>query len=281
MLTEEGTSKTVYAGGMNIHYHDVGTGDPIILLHSTGLGVTAWITFYKILPELAQHYRCIAMDMPNFAKTGPYVYNEPVHSLQARTALALMDALGIQKAHLVGNSQGGQSAMVFAYKYPDRINKLVWGAGHVSNQAAYKGEYMFTVRPEASGIYSPEASQNPTRENFRRYLSLVIRDEALITDELVDYLIKYFTGRPDRAEARAKSKAVAFEHQNYIATIKAPTLIIWGRYDRTCNFEVGINALNHIANSRLVLLHCGHWVPFEKPDEYTAHLLNFLKSDWT
>lgn len=280
LLTEEGTSKTIFAGGMKVHYHEAGKGETVIFLHSYGPGTTAWINFHKNFGPLSEHFRCIAMDLPNFAKTGPVIYNEPIHTFQAKTALALMDALGIEKAHLVGNSQGGQSSMVFAYKYPDRINKLVWGAGHVGNQAAYKGEYLFTVRPEASGLFSQEASENPTPKNIRRYLTMFIRDEALITGELVDYIIKSYTGRPDLAEARAKSRAVAFEHQNHIATIQAPTLIIWGRYDRTCNFEVGINALNRIPNSRLVVLHCGHWVPFEKPEEYASHVLNFLSGTW-
>ena len=71
------------------------------------------------------------MDMPNFAKTGPWVYNEPVHNLQARTAKALMEALGIKKAILLGNSQGGQSAMVFASHYPEMVEKLVFGACHI------------------------------------------------------------------------------------------------------------------------------------------------------
>ena len=113
-FSEQGTSKTVKAGGMDVHYHDVGSGDPIVLLHSYGPGTTGWITFHKILPALAQRYRRIVMDLPNFGRTGPVTYNEPLHNLQARTALALMDKLGIEKAHLVGNSQGGQSAMVVA-----------------------------------------------------------------------------------------------------------------------------------------------------------------------
>ena len=94
------------------------TGEPVLFLHSYGPGTTAWITFHKASGELSRHFRCILMDLPNFAKTGPIVYREGVHGLQARTAVALLDALGIEKAHWVGNSQGGQSAMVAAINYP-------------------------------------------------------------------------------------------------------------------------------------------------------------------
>ena len=64
-LTEEGTSKTVTAG-MTIHYHDLGTGEPVLFLHSYGPGTTAWITFHKTVGELSRHCRCILMDLPNF-----------------------------------------------------------------------------------------------------------------------------------------------------------------------------------------------------------------------
>ncbi len=76
-LTEAGTSKTIAAGGMpggmpggmNVHYHDVGEGEPVLFLHSYGPGTTAWITFHKTVGKLSQHFRCILMDLPNFAKT--------------------------------------------------------------------------------------------------------------------------------------------------------------------------------------------------------------------
>ena len=87
------------------------------------------------------------MDLPNFGRTGPVVFNEPVHDFQARTTLHLMDALGIAKAHLVGNSQGGQSAMVFAYTYPDRIDKLVTGACHIVTATGTDGQPALRGQP--------------------------------------------------------------------------------------------------------------------------------------
>src|SRR5580704_7814279 len=94
-LTEAETAKTIAAAGIAVYYHDVGTGEPVLFLHSYGPGTTAWITFYKTVGRLSQHFRCILMDLPNFSKTGPIVYREGVHALQARTAVALLDALGI------------------------------------------------------------------------------------------------------------------------------------------------------------------------------------------
>src|SRR5262245_2418425 len=70
-LTEDATGKTVQAGGMTVHYHDLGAGEPVLFLHSYGPGTTAWITFHKVVGALSQHFRCLLMDVPNFSKTAP------------------------------------------------------------------------------------------------------------------------------------------------------------------------------------------------------------------
>jgi 2-hydroxy-6-oxonona-2,4-dienedioate hydrolase len=252
-------------------------------MHSFGPGTTAWVTWHKVIAEFARHFRCIAMDLPNFAKTGPVVLDDNIHSFQAKTALALMDALGIEKAHLVGNSQGGQSSMAFAYHYPDRISKLVWGAGHIGTAGGYPNEYLISNMPEEGVRAAGEAGRDPTPENFRRYLSLQIFDQSLITEELVDYVRSMHTGRADLVEARERSRGAGgtprrHDHSHDMMSISCPTLVVWGRNDRTCTFEIGINALNLTKNSQLVVLKdCAHWVPFEKPEEYVAHVLPFLQ----
>lgn len=274
-LTEASTSRTIQAGGMTVHFHEAGQGPPVLFLHSYGPGTTAWITFHKILAEFSRHFRCILMDLPNFGRTGPVIFNEPVHDLQARTARDLLDALGIETAHVVGNSQGGQSAMVFAYTYPDRITRLVTGACHIVTGG---DRYLLSNRPSEGSRITREVHEQPTRENVRRYLHVHLDDPALVTDELVDYIYQNHTGHPDHETARRQSVSVYYDHADALLNIAVPTLIIWGRYDRMCPFEIGIAALNHIDDSRLVVLNkCGHWPPYEHPEEYTSHVLTFLK----
>jgi len=274
-LTEAGTSRTVTAGGMNVHYHDAGTGEPVVFLHSYGPGTTAWITFHKAVGELSRHYRCILMDLPNFSKTGPIVYREGVHALQARTAVALLDALGIEKAHWVGNSQGGQSAMVAAINYPERVTKFVMGGSHIGTGG---DRYLMANRPSEGSRATQEAIADPSRDNIARYLRVHIDDASLVSDELIDYIHRSHIGSPEFMAARAQSVSLPHDYTPEIAGIAAPVLLIHGRYDRMVPFEVSIAILNHIADSRLVLLNnCGHWPPFEKPAEWTAQVLAFLK----
>jgi len=274
-LTESATSKTVEAGGMAVHYHDIGTGEPVLFLHSYGPGTTAWITFHKTVGALSQHFRCILMDLPNFSKTGPIVYREGIHAVQARTAVALLDALGIARAHFVGNSQGGQSSMVAAITYPRRVNRFVMGGSHIGTGG---DRYLMANRPSEGSRATREALAHPTRDNIRRYLRVHIDDETLVTDELVDYIHRAHTWSPAFEEARQQSVSVPHDYTPELAGIQAPVLLIHGRYDRMVAFEVSLAILNHVTNSRVVLLNnCGHWPPFEKPEEYTAHVLTFLK----
>jgi len=274
-LTEEGTSKAVEAAGMTVHYHDIGTGAPVIFLHSYGPGTTAWITFHKVVGALSRHFRCILLDLPNFSKTGPLVYHEGVHAVQARTAVALMDALGIARAHFVGNSQGGQSSMVVAIDYPDRIDRFVMGRSHIGTGG---DRYLMANRPSEGSRATRDAVADPTRENIRRYLRVHVDDERLVTDELVDYIHRAHTWSPAFEAARRQSVSVPHDYTPALAGIRAPVLLVHGRYDRMVAFEVSVAILNHVADSRLVLLNnCGHWPPFEKPAEYTAHVLSFLR----
>jgi 2-hydroxy-6-oxonona-2,4-dienedioate hydrolase len=274
-LTEAGTSHTVAAGGMTVHYHDIGQGEPVLFLHSYGPGTTAWITFHKTVAALAQHFRCILMDLPNFSKTGPIVYREGVHAVQARTAVALLDALGIARAAWVGNSQGGQSAMVAAISYPERVSRFVMGGSHIGTGG---DRYLMANRPSEGSRATQQAIADPSPDNIRRYLRVHIDDESLVSDELVDYIHRAHTWSPEFLEARRQSVSLPHDYSPELPEIKAPVLLIHGRYDRMVAFEVSIAILNHIADSRLVLLNnCGHWAPFEKPAEWTAQVLTFLK----
>jgi pimeloyl-ACP methyl ester carboxylesterase len=274
-LTEAGTSQTIAVGGMTVHYHDMGAGEPVLFLHSYGPGTTAWITFYKTVGEFSQQFRCILMDLPNFSKTGPIVYREGVHAVQARAAVALLDALEIPQAHWVGNSQGGQSAMVAAITYPERVRKFVMGGSHIGTGG---DRYLMANRPSEGSRATRRALDDPSRENINNYLRAHIDNASLVTDELVDYIHRAHTWSPEFLEARRQSVSVPHDYTPELAAIQAPALLIHGRYDRMVPFEVSIAILNHIADSRLVLInHCGHWPPFEKPAEWTAQALAFLR----
>ena len=140
--------------------------------------------------------------------------------------------------------------MVFAYMFPDRINKLVWGAGHIGTGG---DRYLMGNRPSEGSRATREFTQTPSLDTARRYLRVHIDDEALVTDDLVEYIYNSATGRPDLAEARAKSKSTQYDHSHDITKIEAPTLIIWGRYDRMCVFEMFENEITRSCSQAKML----------------------------
>jgi pimeloyl-ACP methyl ester carboxylesterase len=110
------------------------------------------------------------------------------------------------------------------------------------------------------------------------HLRLHIDDQSLVTGELLDYFHRAHGWSQEFIEARRQLVSLPPDYTPDLAGIQAPVLLIHGRYDRMVAFEVSIAILNHIATSRLVLLNNrGHWPLFEKPAEWTAQVLAFLK----
>jgi pimeloyl-ACP methyl ester carboxylesterase len=276
---EAETSRTVEALGTTLHYHDVGSGPPVVLLHSWGIGTTAWLTWHKTIPVLARHFRCLALDLPNFAKSGPLYTDESIHEMQATSALALMDALRLERVHLVANSQGSQSALLLAAEHPQRIDRFVIGAHHLGLPGP---EYLLTVEDEEGIRLGSLALEQPSADNVRAYLASHLDDKSLISQELIAYLLAQHNARADIAAAR-DAMAYGGRHPEpaQLGSFDRPTLVIWGRNDRTCHWEIGIRTMNLFPRSRLIVLRdTGHWPPFEKPAEYASHVANFLTADW-
>ena len=138
--------------------------------------------------------------------------------------------------------------------------------------------YLMANRPSEGSRATRQALDDPSRENIERYLRVHIDDESSVTDELVDYIHSAHTGSPEFTAARRQSVSLPHDYTPDLAGIQAPVLLIHGRYDRMVAFEVSIAIMNHIADSRVVLLNnCGHWPPFEKPAEWAAQVLAFLR----
>jgi pimeloyl-ACP methyl ester carboxylesterase len=276
-ITEEGTRRVVEIDGVKVNYHEVGSGEPLLVIHSWGPspGVTTWMSMHKVLGALGENHRVIAMDMPNYGRTGPIIYNEPVHSVIARTAVQLLDHLGITAPiSAIGTSQGATSCLVLALLYPGRVKNLVLGSCHASTGG---DPYLLSPFPSEAGRAMRAYNADMSRANLRRVFESLIHDDALITDELLAELEAVRDGAPDHVEASQKSVTVQHSNLSQLNEITVPTLIIHGRFDRMVPCEQGLMLLNYIPSSDLVVLNnCGHWPPFEQPDEWASHVLAFL-----
>lgn len=274
-ITEEGSLQTFTDGGMTYAYHDVGEGEPVIFHHVWGPGSSAWLTWHKVIGEFSQHFRCILVDLVNYGKTGPEVFNEPAHSVQTRAVRKIMAHLGIEKAAFVGASMGGTCCIVQALEAPELVTKIVVGGSHASTGG---DPYIIANFPSEGGRAAFAAYADPSRDNLMRYLKAHIHDEQMATDpELVDRVVKTWMEAQTHREAQAASTSVAHSNLGELHTIKVPTLIVHGRFDRMVTVEQALMIMGYITHADLVVLNrCGHWAPYERPDEYVSAVLPFL-----
>ena len=117
-------ASSIDAAGIRTNYHDRGDGFPVLFIHGSGPGVSAWANWRLALPELAKKYRVIAPDMAGFGFTdrpAGIVYDMATWVGQT---VGLLDALGLEKAHVVGNSFGGAIALALAIQHRERVGRL-------------------------------------------------------------------------------------------------------------------------------------------------------------
>lgn len=248
------------------------------MVHGSGAGATGWANFHRNVDAFVDAgYRVILMDCPGFGKSDPLVTGEPRFVINARAIKALMDGLDIDKAHLVGNSMGGGSALGFAVEYPERLGKMIlMGSGGVGRTS------LFTPLPMEGikllfGVY-----RDPSLENLKKMLDVFVYEPKALTEELINLRHKSILANPQHLENFLKSIDLSkFQMGDFTANlpdIKNPTLITWGRDDRFVPIDWSLKLLNGLPDARLhVFSQCGHWAQWEHADAFNRLVIDFLK----
>ncbi len=275
-LTEENTSRFVQAGAVRVHYNEAGEGMPVIFIHGGGPGASGWNNWFPNIGPVSKHFRTILIDKPGWGQSDPVVIEEPRFQYNARVLRDMMDELGIEKAHLVGNSMGGGSAAKFAIDYPDRIGKLVLmgtaGGGH---------SLFFPGPPE--GIRAIWAVWgNPTVENFKKMVDVFCYDSSFATPELLQRRVDGILSKPEHLEARKKTNPLFLRPNDLspeLHKIAAETLVIWGRDDRFEALDTALKFIKYIPTADLIVYtKCGHWAQYEQATKFNRDLLAFLQA---
>ena len=165
---------------LQLHYNDFGQGEEtVIMLHGSGPGASGWANFHRnVQPLVDAGYRVILMDCPGWSKSDPIVCTGSRSELNARALKGLMDALGIARAHLVGNSMGGHSANAFALNYPERVGKLVLMGGGTGGPSQ-------SVPMPTEGIKLLQALyREPSIENLKKMMAVFVYDSSSLTEAL-------------------------------------------------------------------------------------------------
>jgi 2-hydroxy-6-oxonona-2,4-dienedioate hydrolase len=271
-LTEQATTKYAQTSWIRIHYNEAGTGDPpVVFLHGSGPGASSWSNFARNVAPISSHFRCLLMDQPGYGKTDSWTMTEPRNTVNARAVKDLIDVLGIERVSLVGNSMGGGTALCFAVDYPERLHKMVlMGSGGA-------GTSLFAVTPSEGIKVLNETFDNPSVEQFRKLINVMLYDGASVPDQILKERYETTVGNPGHIEARKNSVNVQRNLALDLPNIKAETLIIHGRNDRVVPLEGSLALLSAIPNSSLhVFNRCGHWAQYEHADEFNRLVIDFL-----
>jgi 4,5:9,10-diseco-3-hydroxy-5,9,17-trioxoandrosta-1(10),2-diene-4-oate hydrolase len=293
MKDAEATSRFAETAMMRLHYHEAGPaagngtgagagGDhhPVVLLHGGGPGASAWSNFGPNLPVFAKRFRTLMPDQPGFGQSAAPPVEGNYFTFSARALASLLDALGIEKVHLVGNSLGGGTAARFALDYPDRAGRLaLMGPGGLSLNVLHPDPTEGVSRLAAFA-----APPGPSIEKMAAFLRTLVFNQKLITDELVEE--RYAHASTPEAIAAMASLGMSFYDPataedgmlwREVHRLHNEVLLIWGREDRVNPLDGALVPLKQIRKAQLhVFSGCGHWAQLEKFDQFNRLVIDFL-----
>lgn len=263
----------VAAGGVQTNYHDIGNGAPVLLLHGSGPGVSAYANWRLLLQALPDEFRLLAPDLAGFgySATPPGYRFTRAHWLQQ--IVAFLDAMKVDRVHVIGNSFGGSMALALAIAHPERVDKLVL-MGSVG--------VPFELTPGLDAVWGYE----PSIDNMRKIMKIFAYDPSIVGEALVQMRyeasaragVQEQYGRMFPAPRQRWVDAMAHTESDLRALPHA-TLLVHGRDDKVIPLQASLTMLQWIENSQLhVFSRCGHWTQIEHAAAFAELVRGFLKA---
>lgn len=279
--TLQSSPNTVNVAGRDIHFHEFGRGPALLMLHGGGPGASGMSNYSRNIDVLAQRFRVLVPDLPGYGRSSKQVAPTDPFGDLASVMLGFLEALGLQQAHVVGNSLGGAVALRMALEQPARVGRLVlMGPGGVG----------ISQNPPTDGLkalLSYYAGEGPTLDKLRRFIrEYLVFDGSRVQEELV--IARYAASLDPEVVAnpplRPPKDIEAFKRLDFLldarlAALANPTLVLWGTEDKV-NPPSGARALQMQMQACDVYLfsRTGHWVQWERADEFNAAVAAFLSA---
>ena len=266
--------ESIDVGGVRTNYIVAGEGDPLILLHGSGPGVTAFANWRGVIPDFAQHFRCYAPDTLGFGYTD---FPADIRGFDMDRWMGhltgFMDELAIERAHFIGNSYGGALTLGLAARHPERVARMVlMGAAGLP----------FPITEGLAKVWGYQ----PSLEAMRDLMTTFAFDAALVKEEIV--ASRYHASiRPGAQEAysslfpepRQRWLDALATSEDDLRALPHPALIVHGREDVIVPWQISQRYNELIPNSELhVFGHCGHWTQIEKRERFVELVTHFLMS---
>lgn len=260
----------VKVGDINMYYEVHGKGEPFVMI----AGITMSTSFFfKAIPVFSREHQLVVFDNRGAGQSDapdiPYTIE-----MMADDLAGLLDAIGIDSAHIFGHSMGGLIAQQFALRYPGRLKSLILASTGFGGPHAVRSN-----NPEFSSIWERVQSL-PLRESVVESLRLLFSQEFIDKEPhfIKEYIAKV-TEHPAPPHVMARQGQAVMAHDTYerLPEIKAPTLVITGDADMFGPAENSSIMASRIPGAELVILkNMGHGFMFEAEDEFNRIMLDFL-----
>jgi len=282
-ISFDNTSRFAELPQGRLHYHEVGSGPCLLLIHGSGPGVTGWANFANNLEFFSKKFRCIVVDLPGYGLSDA-IAGDPI-SVCVEALVALAAELDLSQVHLVGNSLGGIVGSYIAAQQHKLVASFTTIGGIGLN--------LFTAFPGEGLNLLTAFAEDPTRERVEVWLRSMVYDQSIITPELIESRFAQATEPKTLATTRAiysreaiaaitkfRSGPQATQTIAHLSSIQAPTLIVWGRDDRVSPMDISLIPMRLIPNAELhVFPNCGHWAMIECKERFERLVDGFIASN--
>ncbi|MEC3918502.1 alpha/beta fold hydrolase [Nocardia sp. CDC160] len=276
------TGRTVRVGGREIYFGEAGSGPVVMLLHGGGPGASGVANYSRNLESLARRFRVIVPDLPGYGRSEKWIDRSDPFGHLARMVGGLLDELGIDSAHLVGNSYGGAAALRLALDRPGKVGRMVlMGPGGI-------GTTRSLPTPGLNALLDYYRGEGPSRDKLRRFiLDYLVADGTQVPEELIEQRYRASIDpevvanpplrRPSGPLALRTLWRMDFTRDARLRTLIHPTLVIWGAQDKVNRPAGGRTLAETMPNCDLYLAaNTGHWVQWERAELFNALATAFL-----
>lgn len=256
---------------LTMAYTDVGSGEPVVLLH----GIPTWSYLYvDVIPRLSPYCRVIAPDFLGHGWSDRRDRFDRSLPAQAAAVLALLDELGVERATFVGHDTGGGVSLILGIEHPERVHRLV-----LTNAVAYDSWPI----GDMVALGDPSWRRKPATE-IAQFVAGGLVDGIhwpdRLTPEFVEGIVAPYADEEGALSLIRNASSLNTNHTMSLVdrhrAITAPTLLLWGRHDPWQPLSDAVRLSREIPDSRLVPVDASHWVPYDTPAEFTDAIVDFL-----
>ncbi|WP_206337792.1 alpha/beta hydrolase [Streptomyces sp. WAC 06738] len=269
-------------GGTKIYAAETGVGPPLLLLHGGGPGASGVSNYARNIAELAEEYRVIVPDLPGYGRSTKGIDGSDPFGYLANRIRGLLDELGLDKAHLVGNSYGGAAALRLALDTPGRVDRMVlMGPGGVGTTRALP-------TPGLNCLLNYYTGDGPSRRKLERFIrNYLVFNAADVPESAIEERYQASIDpeviaapplqRPSGRGALRTLWKMDFTRDARLSRLPVPTLVLWGAQDKVNRPSGGRMLAERMPNCDLYqVANTGHWVQFERAQLFNRMCAGFL-----